>query len=190
MPWNIVYYGAHAYTQPETRKLQQVCCRLDATCDHQADIRMRSHRLLRLDNIKSVASCQQTCCKLWTAGLMQVVNCRLDASCELQAWCNLWTADLVQVVNCRLDASCELQTWCKLWTADLMQVVNCRLDASCELQAWWNLWTADLMQVVNCRLDASCELQTWCKLSKGTNEASCVHYFEQKTAKQVAIFLL
>ena len=37
-------------TQPETRKLQQVCY-------HQADIRMRSHRLLRLDNKKSVTSC-------------------------------------------------------------------------------------------------------------------------------------
>ncbi len=37
-------------TQPETRKLQQVCY-------HQADIRMRSHRLLRLDDNKSVTSC-------------------------------------------------------------------------------------------------------------------------------------
>jgi hypothetical protein len=148
-------------TQPETRKLQQVCC--DATCDHQADIRMRLHRLLRLDNIKSVASCQQTRCKLWTADLMQVVNCRLAASCELQAWCKLWTADLMQVVNCGLDAICELQTWCKLWTADLMQVVNCRLDASCELQTWCKLWTADLMQVVIHRLDASCQKAEWGK---------------------------
>ena len=46
------------HTQPETRKLQQVCCRLAASC-HQADIRMRSHRLLRLDDNKSAASCQQ-----------------------------------------------------------------------------------------------------------------------------------
>ncbi len=37
-------------TQPETRKLKQVCY-------HQADIRMRSHRLLRLDDNKSVTSC-------------------------------------------------------------------------------------------------------------------------------------
>jgi hypothetical protein len=110
--------------------------------------RMRSHRLLRFDNIKSVASCQQTWCKLWTAGLMQVVNCRLDASCELQTWCKLWTAGLMQVVNCRLDAICELQTWCKLWTADLMQVVNCRLDASCHPQTWCKLSSTDLMQVV------------------------------------------
>ena len=33
-------------------------------CSHQADIRMRSHRLLRLDDNKSSASCQQACCKL------------------------------------------------------------------------------------------------------------------------------
>ena len=31
---------------------------------HQADIRMRSHRLLPLDDNKSAASCQQTWCKL------------------------------------------------------------------------------------------------------------------------------
>ena len=34
-------------------------------CCHQADIRMRSHRLLRLINDnKSAASCRQACCKL------------------------------------------------------------------------------------------------------------------------------
>jgi hypothetical protein len=64
------------------------------------------------------------------------VNCRLDASCELQAWCKLWTAGLMQVVNRRHDASCELQAWCKLWTADLMQVVIYRLDASCQKVEW------------------------------------------------------
>ena len=37
-------------TQPETRKLQQVS-------SHQADNRMRSHRLLRLDDNKSVTNC-------------------------------------------------------------------------------------------------------------------------------------
>ena len=72
------------HTQPETCKLQQVCCRLAANCDHQADIRMRSHRLLRLDDNKSAASCElQTCCKLRTADLLQIVNCRLAASCQL-----------------------------------------------------------------------------------------------------------
>ena len=77
------------YTQPETRKLQQVCCRLAASIDHQVDIRMRSHRLLRLDDNKSAASCQQVCCKLRTADLLQVVNCGLAANCELQTCCKL-----------------------------------------------------------------------------------------------------
>ena len=31
---------------------------------HQADISMRSHRLLRLDGNRSAPSCQQACCKL------------------------------------------------------------------------------------------------------------------------------
>ena len=122
--WQIVH-DSWMLTQPEMCKLQQVCCRLDSTCNHQADIRMCSHCLHRLDNIKSVASCElQTWCKLWIADLMQVVNCRLAAHCELQAWCKLWTADLMQVVNCRLDAICELQTWYKLSSTDLMQVVK------------------------------------------------------------------
>ena len=80
---------APASTQPETRKLQQVCCRLAASCDHQADIRMRSHRLLRLDDNKSAASCQQAYCKLRTADLLQVANGRLGANCELQTCCKL-----------------------------------------------------------------------------------------------------
>ena len=33
-------------------------------CCRQADIRMRSHRLLRFDDNKINASCQQACCKL------------------------------------------------------------------------------------------------------------------------------
>ena len=120
---------------------------------------------MQLAIIKPISGCVRIACSgLIISSLLQVVN-RLAASCELQIWCKLWTAGLMQVVNCGLAASCELQAWCKLWTADLMQVVSCRLDASCELQAWCKLWTADLMQVVNCRLDASCELQTWCKLS-------------------------
>ena len=46
-------------TQPETHELQHVCSRLGLlSCCHQADIRMRSHRLLRLNDDKSAASCQ------------------------------------------------------------------------------------------------------------------------------------
>ena len=72
MSW---WLGAIMIMQPETRKLQYVCY-------HQADIGMRSHRLLRLDDDKSVTNCYQTCCKLRTA-------CRLDASCFIKASCNL-----------------------------------------------------------------------------------------------------
>ena len=99
-------YTVHVPTQPETRKLQQACCRLAASCGHQSDIRMRSHRLLQLDDNKSAASCQQACCKLRSTDLLQVAICRLAASCELQTCCKLRTADLLQVVNCRLAASC------------------------------------------------------------------------------------
>ncbi len=41
-------------TQPKTRKLQQVSY-------HEADIRMRSHRLLRLDDNKSVNRLAASC---------------------------------------------------------------------------------------------------------------------------------
>ena len=43
----------------------------------QADIRMRSHALRQLVDDKSVASCQQTCCKLI------VKTCYLQACCKL-----------------------------------------------------------------------------------------------------------
>ena len=57
--------------QPKTRKLQQVCW-------HPAtDIRMRSHGLRQLVDDKSVASCQQTCCKLI------VKTCYPQACCKL-----------------------------------------------------------------------------------------------------------
>ena len=84
-------------TQPETHKLQQVSY-------HQADIRRRSHRLLRLDDNKSV---------------IHVVN-GLAASCELHA------ADA--------QALCKLfhQLAASLMFTDLMQLdeVN-RLDTTC-----------------------------------------------------------
>ena len=48
------------------------------TFGHQADIRMRSHRLLRLDDNKSAASCQQAGCKL----VIEIFIHKLDASCS------------------------------------------------------------------------------------------------------------
>ena len=47
-------------------------------CCHQADIRMRSHRLLRLDDNKSAASCQQAWCKF------------IVKTFYPQAWCKLF----------------------------------------------------------------------------------------------------
>ena len=54
-------------TQPETRRLQQVSY-------HEADIRMRSHRLLRLDDNKSVTRQKiMTCSRLLKTGCNNIV---------------------------------------------------------------------------------------------------------------------
>ena len=50
---------------------------LQQTCHQQADIRMRSHCLRQLVDDKSVASCQQICCKLI------VKTCYPQACCKL-----------------------------------------------------------------------------------------------------------
>ena len=64
-------------TQPETRKLQQVCCRLVA-CSHQADIRMRSHRLLRLDQASefrsAIGKCRPDCRPILMLGRQKVAD--------------------------------------------------------------------------------------------------------------------
>jgi hypothetical protein len=57
----------YAHTQPETRKLQQVCCRLDAI-------------------IKPISGCVHIACSgLIISSLLQVVN-RLAASCDTQSF--------------------------------------------------------------------------------------------------------
>ena len=68
-------------TQSETHKLQQVSY-------HQADLRMRSHRLLRLDDITSMLQVvirPAASCELH-AGLRQVVSstCSKSANIKLQ----------------------------------------------------------------------------------------------------------
>ena len=64
MVWKLItitiQYGLH-------RQKRASCTKSAADllpCCHQADLRMRSHRLLRLDDNKSAASCQQAYCKL------------------------------------------------------------------------------------------------------------------------------
>jgi hypothetical protein len=56
----------------------------------------------------------------------------VDASCENQACCKLLSAGLLQVVIRKLAASCYPQACCKLLSAGLLQVVICRLAASCS----------------------------------------------------------
>ncbi len=59
-------------TQPETRKLQQVCY-------HQANIRMRSHRLFQLDDNKSVTSCCNSGCQVRNVNkhFVYILNCEI-----------------------------------------------------------------------------------------------------------------
>jgi hypothetical protein len=45
--------------------------------------------------------------------LMQFVNCRLDESCELQAWCNLSSTYLMQVVK-RLSEESALWSFVRI----------------------------------------------------------------------------
>ena len=80
-------------TQPKTSNLQQLDILTPCNIlDQQADIRMRSHGLRQLVDDKSVASCQQTCCKLST-DLLQV-------DCQ-----NLLSTGLLQVVSTSCNKS-------------------------------------------------------------------------------------
>ena len=91
-------YGVHSQ--------KRVSCRKSAAgllpCCHQIDIRMRSHRLLRLDDNKSAASCEQAWCRLiiWdflSTSLIQVVSTTCSKSTNIklqqvwfsQTFCNL-----------------------------------------------------------------------------------------------------
>ena len=86
--------------------LQQGCC-----C-HQADIRMYSHRLLRLDDNKSAASCQQICCTLIITtlftSLMQIVLTTCSKSENVNLW-QVW-----------ISKAC----WNLIRSTDLLQVVD------------------------------------------------------------------
>ena len=58
----------------------QVVTGLLTSCNNllqQADIRMRSHGLRQLVDDKSVANCQQTCCKLIVQTCYQQARCKL-----------------------------------------------------------------------------------------------------------------
>ena len=53
--FNVVAKNGNAKNAQVAASLLQACC----LCSHQDDIRIRSYRLLRLDDNKSAASCQQ-----------------------------------------------------------------------------------------------------------------------------------
>ena len=70
-------------------------------CCHEATFRMRSHRLLRLDDSKLTASCQQVCCKL------------IVKTFYLQVWCKLFQqlAASVQISTSDSDFHWLVVTW-------------------------------------------------------------------------------
>ena len=77
-------------------------------CCHQADIRMRSHRLLRLDDDKSAASCQQAWCKLIVKTFYPQVWCKLlQQVCKYQVATSLIFTDLLQLVG-NLQQACGI----------------------------------------------------------------------------------
>ena len=114
-------------------------------CCYQADIRMRSHRLLRLDYNKSAASWLFETfypCKLFQqlVASLQMSSCnksdfhRLSATWRSQqTWCNLLTtcSKPVKSTTCSKSANIKLQqvwfsqTCCNLMkSTDLMQLVD------------------------------------------------------------------
>ena len=111
-------------------------------CCHQADIRMRSHCLLRLDDNTSAASCQQAWCKL------------IVKTFYPQAWC-VWNWP----VKIRLVTTWYLQTCCKL----LKQLASSLRIKSLDNQLvaiWWSQQTC-------CNLLTTCskpaKSTTWSK---------------------------
>ena len=96
------------YTANSRRLRQQLCSDiLQKTCYQQVGIRMRSHglRQLNIDN-RSVASCQQNCCKLIVKTCYPQACCKLFQQvvylvCKWQVATSLILTDLLQPVNCR-----------------------------------------------------------------------------------------
>ena len=107
--WNKISRELHSQNRASCRK--SVAGLLP--CSHQDDIRMRSNPLLRLDDNKSAASCQQAWCKLIVKTFYPQARCKLFqqliaslqiSSCiksdfhrfdstwwSKKAWCNIMT---------------------------------------------------------------------------------------------------
>ena len=71
------FCGEKLHRQPKNSPSETGLLTIPQTCHQQADIRMRSHGLRQLVDDKSVASCQQNCCKLI------VKTCYPQACCKL-----------------------------------------------------------------------------------------------------------
>ena len=121
-------------------------------CCHQADIRMRSHRLLRLDDNKSAASCQQAWCKLivktfYPQSLMRAVSTTFSKSpagllpCSHHADIRMRSHHLLWLDDNKSAASCQ-QVWCKLIVKIFYPQAWCKLfqqlATSLQISAiWW-----------------------------------------------------
>ena len=82
-------------------------------CSHQADIRMRLHCLLRLDDKKSAASCQQACYEL----IVKTFIHKLDASCSRLV--------ILQQLPTSLQILSYINSDCNLMkSTDLLQLVD------------------------------------------------------------------
>ena len=97
-------FSAH-FSRIHSRK--HVSCSKSAVgllpCCHQADIRMRSHRLLRFDNNKSAASCQQACWKLIVKTFYPQAWCKLFQQVWFSQTCCTWWS---QQTCCNLLTTC------------------------------------------------------------------------------------
>ena len=94
------------------------CCKSPGgllPCCHLADIRMRLHRLLRIGDNKSAASCQQAWCKL------------LIVTFYSQAWCKFFQqlAASLQVSNCNKSYFHRLAATCWRLASKLVKSSTC-----------------------------------------------------------------
>ena len=100
-------------------------------CCHQDDIRMRSHRLLRLDDNKSAASCQHAWFKLIIGTLYS------------QAWCKVFQ----QLAPSLQISSCNKSDFHRLAATWRSQQICCNLLRNCSkpvksttCRKLWRLW--------------------------------------------------
>ena len=87
-------------------------------------------------------------------------------------------------VNMSVTSCCD-RAVAMLFSTGLSQVVVTELQQCCFQQACRKLLTQSCSNAVFNNLRQTC-----CKPRIAPYEAFCIHYFEQKTAKQVAIFRL